>query len=494
MSNILKIGWAETDLTPNRNVFIAGQFHARISEGIMDPITSTVLAIESIEDSHSSSHLIMVSCDFVGVSDILRDTIRQRVASKTTQINPENIFLGATHTHSAPVVNMPNDGIEEYLKKQVEGKQLDILYPSEYIDFAADLIVSAILEAWQKREVSGISYGVSHAVIGRNRRLTYTDGKSVMYGKPNVPEFSLVEGYEDHSVYGMMTYNSNKNLTGIIVNIPCPSQVSESSFLLSADYWHETRIELRKRFGERIYILPQCAPAGDQSPHLLLDKRAEERMWRLKGRELDQNPPRTEISKKIGDAMSDIIPYAQKEIDWSPIFKYKREVIQLPRRIISKKDVEEALKESQLLKEKYKQLIEELNKSPDILKKPRWYTQISKTYKLMKWGEKVKERFELQEKSSNIPIEAHFARIGDTAFATNPFELYLDYGIRIKELSKATQTFLIQKAGSAGTYLPSRRSIAGGGYGSLPASTDVGPEGGDKLVEMSVSAINSMFE
>ena len=42
-----RIGWAQADITPVKNVLLAGQFHARVSEGIMDPVTATVLAIES---------------------------------------------------------------------------------------------------------------------------------------------------------------------------------------------------------------------------------------------------------------------------------------------------------------------------------------------------------------------------------------------------------------------------------------------------------------
>ena len=111
----------------------------------------------------------------------------------------------------------------------------------------------------------------------------------------------------------------------------------------------------------------------------------------------------------------------------------------------------------------------------------------------MERGKNVQKRFALQQSSPNMPIEIHVIRLGEIAFATNPFELYLDYGIRIQELSRATQTFQIQKAGNSGTYLPSQRSVASGGYGSVPASTDIGPEGGDILVQWTVDTINKKF-
>jgi len=61
-------------------------------------------------------------------------------------------------------------------------------------------------------------------------------------------------------------------LSGLVVNVPCPSQVSEQEYQVSADFWHDTRQELRRRFGEHLFVLPQCAAAGDQSPRPLVGK------------------------------------------------------------------------------------------------------------------------------------------------------------------------------------------------------------------------------
>jgi len=291
----------------------------------------------------------------------------------------------------------------------------------------------------------------------------------------------------------MMTYDQDRKLTGIVVNVPCPSQVSEHIYQISADYWHETRVELRDRFGEQLFILPQCAPAGDQSPHVLLDKRAEERMWRLKGRNLEQNAPRAEIARKLAAAIDDIVPHAEQEIDWHPAVAHTVETLELPRRLISQQDVDEALAESAPFQEKFESLMAEIAQNPAIREQPRWYTAVSRAYRLMERGKRVRKRYDIQQTQPLMPVEVHAVRIGDIAFATNPFELYLDYALRIRELSTTVQTFLVQKAGCTGTYLPSERSVAHKGYGSVPASTDIGPEGGEQLVEWTVAAINSMW-
>ena len=356
----MKVGWGQADITPDRKVLLAGQFHARVSEGIMDPITATAFAVESAADGGAPRRAIMVSCDLGTISDELRDAVRDRVQSAPVEIEPKDVFIGATHTHCAPEPRLTPYGVGAWDRRFREGSppdhpekpagygmwprlELDIMSPAEYIDFAADRIAEAVAEAWGRREPAGIAYGWGHAVIGHNRRLTYEDGTSRMYGKAGVPEFRYVEGYEDHSIQAMMTYDRDKRLTGMVVNVPCPSQVSEQIYEISADYWHETRQELRRRFGPGIAVLAQCAPAGDQSPHVLIGRRAEERMWRLKGRDVQQNAPRQEIAVRIANAISDVVPYAEKEIDWDPVFEHRTEILDLPRRMLSERDVEEAL-------------------------------------------------------------------------------------------------------------------------------------------------------
>jgi hypothetical protein len=102
-------------------------------------------------------------------------------------------------------------------------------------------------------------------------------------------------------------------------------------------------------------------------------------------------------------------------------------------------------------------------------------------------------RFEEGDKLPSFAMELHVLRIGDVAIATNPFELYLDYGVQMKARSPAEQTFLIQLATDAGGYLPTSKAIEGGSYSALPVSNKVGPEGGQLLVDETVRAIRNLW-
>jgi len=497
--NNLYIGWASTDITPDEPVLLRGQFHARISEGVKDPVTVTALAIES-GDGSTSERVIMISCDLVAISDGIRDgkkdislmeNIRKQVTKTLPELNPGQIIINATHTHSAPFVSPAKD------VKEIYGVELDVMTPYACQEYVSKRIAKVANEAWINRKHGGISYGLGHAVTGHNRLSVNMSGKSSLYGNINNSEFSHIEGFEDHSVNLVYTWDKNSELTGIIINTATPAQVSEQEYLVSADYWHDLRVELRNRLGKDIFILPQCSAAGDQSPHLMVGKKAEERMQQLISADSLQTGwgsmgRRNQIAISISNAVTSVLPFMRDNIEWDPTIVHKMEIVDLSRRLLGMDDVNKALEEAEKWREKYELSLTKIKENPEIKKNPRWYKDVTIFYSRMMRGYSVQQRYELEQKQPNIPIEIHALRIGDMVMATNPFELYLDYGIRIKGRSPATQTFLIQLTGG-GSYLPTTRSVEGGSYGSVPASTLVGTKGGQEFVDKTLELINSVW-
>ena len=103
-------------------------------------------------------------------------------------------------------------------------------------------------------------------------------------------------------------------------------------------------------------------------------------------------------------------------------------------------------------------------------------------------------RFEVQQNMDMFDFEAHFIRLGDIAFATNPFELFLDYANRIRARSLAKQTFLIQLCCDSCGYLPTEIAEKGNHYSAYVSSGQTDHIGGDLLVRKTLTTINSFFE
>ncbi|HHN47308.1 MAG TPA: hypothetical protein ENN09_07685 [Planctomycetes bacterium] len=470
----INVGWACEDITPDKPVFLAGQFHARVSEGVLDPVTVTALALDSGGD-----HVVMASCDLVSVSDELRDAVRGLARKAVPDLDPLKIVLNATHTHTAP---------HQRPSGAWAGVELPVMPAGDYVEFAASRIAGAIQKAWATRAPGKIAYGQGFAVVGRNRRWVNTAGTSTMYGNTDVPDFCNIEGYEDHSVNILATKDASGRITGLVINLACPSQETEQLYSISADYWHETRREIKKRLGDSVHVLAQCSAAGDQSPHLIYEKQADERMLRLKGR-----TRRQEIAHRIAGAVEDVLPCLDGAFEDSMPVTHVVKTVNLDMNVLTEEDVRTAAAEADKFCKQYEMEKQKLASDEALRTERRWYVPITYAYNRMQWWRRVVERFEKRESTPTLAVEIHVVRLGDVVFATNPFEYYLDFGTYIKARSKAGQTFLVQLAGR-GTYVPSRRSITGGGYGSVPASNVIGPEGGRYLAEKTVEIINGMWK
>lgn len=475
-NNELKIGWAQADLTPTQAVSVCGQFHARVSERVNDPLTATVLVLDGGGDC-----AILISCDLAVISEELRDAVRSRVRERQPSLDVLKLVMNATHTHTAPEVRQSTGLVGG--SEGDPGVDLPTTPVAEYIAFAAERIAQAVVQAWTSRAAGSVAFGQGTAVVGRNRRWVDLEGRSTMYGKTDTPTFSHIEGYEDHSLNLLTTRDAAGRLTGLVVNVPCPSQVSENQYFISADYWHETRQELRRRLGENLFILPQCSAAGDQSPHLLFEKKAAGRMLEITGRTVRQ-----EIAHRIATAAESIVQALAKRADPATPLRHEVHALELPQAQLTEEQAQSAAQEAEKWQSAYEQEQRNLRDNPSLKQQPHWYHAITLAWRRAAWNRGVVKRFEAQKDHPTIPAELHIIRLGDIAFATNPFEYYLDFGTYIKARSPATQTFLVQLAG-AGTYVPSRRSTTGGGYGAVPASNPLGPDSGRQVAETTIESL-----
>ncbi|HLF95335.1 MAG TPA: hypothetical protein VJB14_17845, partial [Planctomycetota bacterium] len=221
----LHVGWASRDITPDRPVALAGQFHKRISKGVKARLSVTALAIETRSGDDAVDQAILVSCDLVAIRDGIQARLRKLLDGKLAGFDSRKLLLSATHTHTAPVTD---DGWYDVTEEGV-------MKPAEYVDFFLGRAAEAVAEAWQKRKPGGVTWGLGYAVAGLNRRMVYADGKAAMYGRNDRPDFRGVEGYEDHSVESLFFFDGDRKLTGVAVNVACPSQVVENADTISSD-------------------------------------------------------------------------------------------------------------------------------------------------------------------------------------------------------------------------------------------------------------------
>jgi thymidine phosphorylase len=185
-----------------------------------------------------------------------------------------------------------------------------------------------------------------------------------------------------------------------------------------------------------------------------------------------------EIARRLDRAVAEAYEAVKDDRHTVVPLVHRVETIALPMRLVTEPEYAEAKAAAQ-------------QAADQIAKDPKATDQLQRR---MKWYEATVERFEKQQTdpSPTHEVEIHVLRIGDAVVCTNPFELFTDYGIRIKARSQAVQTFVVQLVGS-GSYLPTERAVRGGSYSAVVHSGRVGPEGGQVLVDRTLELIDALW-
>ena len=492
---MIKIGWARREYSTNERVNLNGQMYMRLSEGIIDPLGATVLCVDG---GAGQDAVLFCACDIIQLDGGIIEATKERVKALCNEVPVDGIIMNATHAHtSGEIADTP--------EKTPDGEPI---YPGrKYRDFVADRCAEAIIEAWKNRSDGGIAYGCGCAVIGFSRRVCYTEnkflgssdiapnGKCAMYGNTNDKTFSHYEAGADHMLNLMYTFDANKNLTGIVINVPCPSQLGENLPYQTSSYWHNVREIIKERYGENVFVLAQCAAAGDLCPGPQHNKHAHARRLKLKyGITYDPNETpwlgkfegmRKEIADKLLEAVSEVYEWAKKEIYYDLPVRHISRKVELERRFITE---EEKLWCEENVKEMQAETPEHLCKTPMELR-----LRMSSFNSFMKRNLDVLKRYEDQKTVKTIPTIVHAVKIGDIAFATNKYELFMDYMHRIQARSPFIQTFVIQLAGDEGaSYLATERATNNNGYSASIFDNQVSYVGGQQLVENTLEMLNEL--
>ena len=477
----LYVGTAEANITPDLPVALAGQFYLRIAHTVKTPLVANVIVLESRDGQRSVDQTVFVACDLVGIPNILIEMVRKQVQQQIPELDVKKIVLSAIHTHTGPVTetgtsfqyNIPKQGVSQ---------------PEAYQQLFAKRVTEAIVKAWKARKPGNLTWGLTYANVGRNRRAVYEygpehkhdnrtsiylDGTAKMYGKTDMPEFQSLEGYEDHAVNTLFFWNKAGKLIATSIEVACPAQEVEHDTLVDADYWHAVRVSLKKRYGSDLLVMGWCGAAGDQSPHLMYDKQSDDRMRNLNGlSRIDV------IARSIVRAVEESYETVKSDRHTGATLSHKVETLSLPMRIVTEGEYEDSKK---VVNDVAAQIAADSKAADKILAKMTWYDAVVKRYDMQKTNP-----------NPTYDTEIHVIRLGDVVICTNQFELFTDYGIRMQARSKALQTITIQLAGP-GTYLPTAKAVAGGSYSAIVQSNLVGPEGGQMLVDRTVNLIDGLW-
>lgn len=215
------------DITPPLGSIIPGYFHARYSQGVLDPLYARACVIRQ-----GDGYAAFVTADCCGLYRSVTDAVRRRVA-QYTPISPEQVMVMATHTHSGgPTLNWG------------EEVRIDPAYLEDFVKKLAD----AVIVAWQRLADSLLSYGEEQLdTISFIRVYRMKDGSLKTNPGCGNPEVAAPVGRIDPSV-SVLSVRQEGRPVGAIVNFACHPAVV-GGVLSSADYIGVLSAQMKERFG-----------------------------------------------------------------------------------------------------------------------------------------------------------------------------------------------------------------------------------------------------
>ena len=101
----LRVGVAESVITPPAGMPMAGYYSSRLMTGVHDDLHAKAIVMES-----GTQRAALVACDLIGIPPAVIEEARVQI-EKATGIPANNVMISATHSHTGPLI--PGGGARE---------------------------------------------------------------------------------------------------------------------------------------------------------------------------------------------------------------------------------------------------------------------------------------------------------------------------------------------------------------------------------------------
>lgn len=438
---MLKVGFARTNITPPPGSNSPGGHFPRAATHIHDDLYATAMVIDN-----GTETVALVGLDALSVK---HSTVQagRKLAQKLCGIKPENIMVGASHTHcGGPTCDCLGSRPEKW-----------------YCDLVGKQIGAAVAEADRLKAPARISVGRGYDdTTIFNRRFMMKDGKETTHpGKMN-PDIKHVAGPIDPEVGVIAAWSEDTGeLVGCLVNYALHGTVGVGGSGWSADWPYYLREAISGVYGQGVLTVFLNGACGDitqvdnQSPR---EREFGETYGKQIGRTIAAETIKVMERARIEEAWVEEAPLGVQV-----------ETIPIPMRPVTPEMVKEA---KQYLKDHKGEQSGDAVNAEDMLRLAEW-----------------------QEKEPEVPTEVQAIRIGDLGLVSNPAEYFCCFGLDIKSKSPFPQTMVVELANGCIGYVPDEKALGpkGGGYEPRHAcSSKLVPEAGKMIAKKSVQLLKKL--
>ena len=447
----LKVGIAETEITPPAEYPMAGYYHERLAQGQLDPLKAKAIVM-----SQGDVSVAIVFCDLTGIASDLTHTIRTEV-SKQSDLQPDQIILCATHSHTAPDYYR-----DLYLHLSPTRKDEATDYPGHLIA----QITQAVLIAEQSMEPVDLLIGSpqQETPVAFNRRFVMRDGSVKTWQKLANPNVVRAAGPIDPDLaFCLFRSQDTGEPQGVLSHFALHLDTVGGSYW-SADYPFYIEKAVQKSLGKStlsLFGLGCCGDINHVDPS-------------------QSNRNKTDfIGGQLGQTLSNAFDTASRVSE--PQLVHHSNIVPLALRPITTEQAERG-----------RELMLAAKEGVDVE-----FFDLVRAYKSVILAQFQLDQYELDSNPAaswglshqlagcgdQLPVEVHTLGLGpDVAIVFLPGEVFVDLGLAIKQASPFKQTLVIELSNAVETaYIPTQAAFAGGSYEVTNSTIQSGS--GERLVE-----------
>lgn len=453
----LQIGIAEIDITPPPGFPMAGYYHERLADGLLDPLKAKAIVFRD----HDTAGALVV-CDLIGIATDLSSTVRKRAAERIG-IPAKNIVLAATHTHTAP----------DYMKElwlRLGNEQQDSVR-AEYIDRLIEDLVTVIEQANQSAKPSLLESGIieQKVPISFNRRFVMRDGSVQTWQNFDNPNVVRAAGPIDPQIAVLAIRDPEGKARAVLSNFALHLDTVGGQ-KWSADYPFYLSKALQSHLGDSVISLFGTGCCGD------INHADPDGTQRNNASFIGSS-----IANSIVSDLDTLVALQNQDL------KVLSRVVHLPLQQATKVEVDRSIQivESVKKQEKvdflhhvtaYKKLM------LDLFRHPSPYAQ---TANHITWGLSRS----LAGVGETIPVDVTVMTVGqEVAIVCLPGEVFVELGLAIKQASPYPTTLVIELSNTVETiYIPHSAAYAGGSYEVTNSAVEAGS--GEMLVNAALDLL-----
>jgi len=438
-----RAGVAAVDITPPLGIPIAGYYHARGADGVLDPLLSKALVVESGGD-----HVAFVVLDLISVPRAVTDQARAAI-ERETGIRGAHVMISATHTHTGPVLDTRAQRDRAIGHQEKLSLDYTTALPSKIVECVR--LAYGALGAARLRVAQGRCEALAF-----NRRFFMRDGTVGWNpGKLN-PNITMPAGPVDDEVAILQVDwpagPGPARAIATYVNFAMHPDTTGGT-KLSADWPGALGRVLAQYFGSNHLTLLANGTCGNIN-HL----------------DVSWNWPQKGVSEanRIGIVLGAAVLQSLKSL--RPVtngpWRVRSEVVELPLPEVTPAQVEQARRDVESTRD---------DQGGNFMKLVRAHRVL-----------------DIASRSGDpCRVEVQVIALGrDLAWVALPGEVFVELGLAIKKRSPFPCTFVVELANENIGYIPDRRSYAEGNY--EPESARCAAGSGERLVDAAVRVLEAL--